>query len=402
MSRTHFSNKHRLAMTGAVVAVVFLILCLLSSNVFSFVPIEKADADTLELLHVVFRHGPRTPADTYPNDPYINHTFPPFGWGQITNNGKRELFGIGTWMRKRYADFMAPYYHPDAVHAQATGVARTHMTLQTVLASFFPPKDTAMEWNPKYNWQPVPVFSQPLNDDTLLLVRTPCPRYFEALGEVLELPNVRAEIEPYLSMFSELTALTGLNITQPEDVQSLYLTLLAEQEFGLQLPQWTKTYFPQQMQFLTDQSYIYNVYTPEMQKIKAGPFLKKMFTEMLEKRNGELQPNKRKLFIYTGHDTTVVNILSALKVWKPQLPRYSVMTIFELHKNKNTGEYYVETYFRSNAKAPLEKLTIPGCDFQCPLDKLIKLSQDVIPTEADKERCKSRNEDFTEPPLKGP
>lgn len=59
-------------------------------------------------------------------------------------------------------------------------------------------------------------------------MRTPCPRYFEALSEVLELPNVKAEIEPYLDMLSELSLLTGMNLTQPEDVQSLYLTLLAE------------------------------------------------------------------------------------------------------------------------------------------------------------------------------
>uniref|UniRef100_W8BS13 Venom acid phosphatase Acph-1 n=1 Tax=Ceratitis capitata TaxID=7213 RepID=W8BS13_CERCA len=402
MSRTHFSNKHRLAMTGAVVALIFFIFCLLSTNVFTFVAIDKADADTLQLLHVVFRHGPRTPADTYPNDPHINQTFYPFGWGHITNNGKRELFGMGTWLRKRYGDFLAPHYSPDAVYAQATGVPRTHMTLQTVMASFFPPRNTPMEWNAKYNWQPVPIFSQPLNEDSLLLVRTPCPRYFEALSEVLESPAVKAEIEPYTGMLAELSALSGLNITTPEDVQSLYLTLLAEQEFGLQLPQWTASYYPERMQFLTDQSYVYNVYTPEMQKIKAGPFLKKMFVEMLEKRDGKLKPSDRKLFIYTGHDTTVVNILASLKIWQRQLPRYSVMTMFELHKNQTSGEYYVEIYFRSNAKAPIEKLTIPGCDFQCPLDKLIELSADVVPTDADNDRCLSKNEGYTEPPLKGP
>lgn len=33
----------------------------------------------------VFRHGARTPADTYPTDPHINETFQPYGWGQITN-----------------------------------------------------------------------------------------------------------------------------------------------------------------------------------------------------------------------------------------------------------------------------------------------------------------------------
>ncbi|XP_017957903.1 venom acid phosphatase Acph-1 [Drosophila navojoa] len=403
MPRSHFTRRHCLAMTGALVAFTLLILCFTHSTLISGkITDPGTDESTLELLHVVFRHGPRTPADTYPLDPHVNETYYPFGWGQVTNNGKRELFSIGSWLRKRYGKFLAPYYSPDLVHAQATGVPRTHMTLQTVLASFFPPKGTAMEWNSKYNWQPIPVFSQQLNEDTLLLVRTPCPRYFEALHEVYELPEVKKEIEPYLDMFKELAAHTGLSFNEPEDVQSLYLTLLAEQEWGLDLPEWTKQYFPEKMQFLTEQSYVYNVYTPEMQKIKAGPFLKKMFDEMQQKRNGTLKPEKRKLFIYTGHDSTVVNVLSGLKIWERQLPRYSVMALFELHKNKETGDYWVEIYFRNNPKAPAQKLTVPGCEFQCPLDKLLELAADVVPTEADANRCDAQNEQFTEPPLRGP
>lgn len=31
------------------------------------------------------RHGPRTPVDTYPNDPYLKSKFEPIGWGHITN-----------------------------------------------------------------------------------------------------------------------------------------------------------------------------------------------------------------------------------------------------------------------------------------------------------------------------
>lgn len=236
----------------------------------------------------------------------------------------------------------------------------------------------------------------------LLLVRTPCPRYFEALHEVYELPEVKEEIAPYLEMYKELALHSGLSFKEPEDVQSLYLTLLAEQEWGLDLPEWTKDYFPDKMQFLAEQSYVYNVYTPEMQKIKAGPFLKKMFDEMQQKRNETLKPDMRKLFIYTGHDSTVVNILAALKIWERQLPRYSVMALFELHKNKETGDYWVEIYFRNNPKAQAEKLTIPGCDFQCPLDKLLELAQDVVPTDADAKRCAAQNEQFTEPPLRGP
>ncbi|BFF97117.1 venom acid phosphatase Acph-1 [Drosophila madeirensis] len=404
MPRSHFTRRHCLAMTGGLIATgLLLIWCLAHSTIVSGKLYDPAaDKSTLELLHVVFRHGPRTPADTYPRDPYVNETYYPYGWGQVTNNGKRELFNIGTWLRKRYGKFLAPHYSPDLVHAQATGVSRTHMTMQTVLASFLPPKGTDMEWNSKFNWQPIPVFSQELNEDTLLLVRTPCPRYFEALHEVYDLPEVKQEVAPYLDMYKELETHTGLSFKEPEDVQSLYLTLLAEQEWGLKLPEWTNEYFPEKLQFLAEQSYVYNVYTPEMQKIKGGPFLKKMFGEMQQKQNGTLKPSARKMYIYTGHDSTVVNILSALKIWKRQLPRYSSMAIFELHKSKETGEYWVEIYFRNDPKAQAQKLTVPGCEFKCPLDKLQQLARDVVPTELDDNRCDSRNEAFTEPPLRGP
>lgn len=41
------------------------------------------------------RHGIRTPASTYPNDPYINDTFYPVGWGQITNVSEIHNLFIG-------------------------------------------------------------------------------------------------------------------------------------------------------------------------------------------------------------------------------------------------------------------------------------------------------------------
>lgn len=216
------------------------------------------------------------------------------------------------------------------------------MTLATVLASMFPPQNTPMEWHPTLNWQPIPIFSEPLDQDSLLLVRTPCPRYFEARDEVFERHEVKAETQKYQPLFENLTKITGMNVTNAEHINSLYITLEAERDFGLKLPDWAQEYFPKKMQYLAEQSYVYNAYTAEMQKIKGGPFLKKMFSDMQKKREQKLKPFDRKMFIYTGHDWTVGNILSALKVWDRQMPRFSVMAIFELHKNPHTQEYYVE------------------------------------------------------------
>lgn len=101
------------------------------------------------------------------------------------------------------------------------------MSVQLVLAGFYPPKGTALEWNKKLNWLPIPYNYEELDKDTLLLVRTTCPRYHEELDRVFseDLAGVMEENKP---LFDELTEITGMPVKTPDDVQSLYSTLKAE------------------------------------------------------------------------------------------------------------------------------------------------------------------------------
>lgn len=113
------------------------------------------------------------------------------------------------------------------VYAQSTGVTRTKMSLQLLLAGFFPPKGTPLEWNKNLNWLPIPYNYQELDQDTLLLVRTTCPRYHEELERVFS-EDIAAELEESKEMLEKLSNITGLLIKTPDDVQSLYSTLKAE------------------------------------------------------------------------------------------------------------------------------------------------------------------------------
>jgi prostatic aicd phosphatase len=102
------------------------------------------------------------------------------------------------------------------------------MSLQLVLASLYPPKQTSLEWNKNLNWQPIPYSYEDLDKDSLLLVRTSCPRYHEALEKVLQ-SDVKHELEGENAlMLEKLSNITGLSIKTPDDVQSLYSTLKAE------------------------------------------------------------------------------------------------------------------------------------------------------------------------------
>ncbi|XP_031620487.1 prostatic acid phosphatase-like isoform X2 [Contarinia nasturtii] len=364
---------------------------------------KRHDLDGKELLlvSVLMRHGPRTPADTYPKDPHINETFAPFGWGHITNKGKQDLYETGQWLRSRYGNFLGSTYQPDAVWAQSTGVTRAQMSLQVILAALFPPQGTAMEWNRRLNWQPIPIFSEPLEQDTLLLVRTPCPRYYEAVEEVLASDDVKKVLDENANLFEELTKYTGMAIKTPDDVQSLYSTLRAEHEYGLSLPKWTQDYYPDKLENITDLSYIYNIYTNELKQLKAGPFIQKLINEFQHKQDGTLKPKDLKISLYTGHDSSVVNVLSGFNVWEKQFPVYGIMAIFELVRDKKSGEVGVQMYLRKSATSGAIPLIIPGCQHFCPLSTFIELGEKVIPKDR-AAACVPRNKDFVTPPPSGP
>ncbi|KAJ4440010.1 hypothetical protein ANN_08141, partial [Periplaneta americana] len=147
----------------------------------------------------VFRHGERTPSDTYPEDPYFNFTFEPVGWGQLTNVGKLSQYQQGQYLRTRYGEFLGNIY--------------------------------------------------------------------------------------------------------------------TQEDYNLTLPEWTHGIYPDRLIPLTVFSFVLNAYNDELQKLKGGLLLKKILSDTKAKTDRTLSPADRKMYMYAGHDSTVTNLLSALKVW---------------------------------------------------------------------------------------
>lgn len=201
-------------------------------------------------------------------------------------------------------------------------------------------------------------------------------------------------------LFRNLTTIVGESIKTPDDVQSLYSTLRAEHEFGLTLPEWTKEYYPDKLLPLTRLSYVLNVYNDELKKLKGGPFLKKTLGEWEAVIADETSVNNKKMFIYAGHDSTVVNFLSVFNAWHEQFPNYSIMGLFELLKHRRTGKFVVRIYQKNVGEQPTG-LQIPGCSEYCPVDHLKTLLANHIPIDMIQD-CKAHAADFEEPPPRGP
>lgn len=362
---------------------------------------EDVSPSTLRLLHVVFRHGERTPADTYPNDPYIDYDLAPVGWGQLTNRGKRQLYEQGKWMRRRYNRFLGDWYHPDVVHVQSTDVDRTKMSAMLTMAGMWPPS-AEQQWSDEMpNWQPAAIDSQPLNQDNLLLVRVPCGRYDEELERVMETPEVQALLEQWAPLMEKLSKITGQKIATPDDVQSLYSTLKAEEGFNLTLPQWTRSFYPDEMEDITAMSFVINAMTRDLQKIKGGPLIKEILEHSMQKAQGVLKPKNRKLFVYAGHDSTISNVLMALQTWDLQIPTYGILILFEVHEDPKSHEFGLKVFLRNSTEAEPYPLTIPDCGHFCPLRQLVKLTQEIIPTNLEQD-CKPHDPMYKPRPPSGP
>jgi hypothetical protein len=94
---------------------------------------------------------------------------------------------------------------------------------------------------------------------------------------------------------------------------------------------------------------MYNIYVLfvvlilEFSCLFSGPLLKDIVTHMNEKKHGSLNPN-RKLWIYSGHDTTIYSLLNTMGINNNLLVPYAAVLMIELRLN-NTGNYVVTVSF---------------------------------------------------------
>lgn len=166
------------------------------------------------------------------------------------------------------------------------------------------------------------------------------------------------------------------------------------------LPDWITPYYPDKLTTPTIFSYVLNAYSDTLKRLKGGVLLKKLISDWTNKSQGRLKPTQRKAFLYGGHDSTISNLLSALNVWDPQIPGYGITILLEFSKDRITNQYGIEIFLRNSTADPT-RLTIPGCEEFCTLDKLVKLRSNVIPQNWEEE-CKTDDPNYTVPPPSGP
>ncbi|NP_001315418.1 venom acid phosphatase Acph-1 [Apis cerana] len=333
----------------------------------------------LKQINVIFRHGDRIPDEKnemYPKDPYLYDDLYPLERGELTNSGKMREYQLGQFLRERYGDFLGDIYTEESVSALSSFYDRTKMSLQLVLAALYPP-NKLQQWNEDLNWQPIATKYLRRYEDNIFLPED-CLLFTIEFDRVLESPRGKYEFSKYDKLKKKLEEWTGKNITTPWDYYYIYHTLVAEQSYGLTLPSWTNNIFPRGELFDAT-VFTYNITnsTPLLKKLYGGPLLRIFTKHMLDVVSGT-QKKKRKIYLFSGHESNIAAVLHALQLYYPHVPEYSSSIIMELHNIE--GTHYVKIVYYLGIPSEARELQLPGCEVLCPLYKYLQLIENVIPS----------------------
>lgn len=99
--------------------------------------------------------------------------------------------------------------------------------------------------------------------------------------------------------------------------------------FGLliRLPEWAQKAINGPMEYIAQFDYKTYADTPELARLKSGFLLKEMFEHISQKVSGTLKPN-RSLWLYSGHDLTILNMLNSLGLFEVCLNIFNWLWIF--------------------------------------------------------------------------
>ncbi|XP_067217330.1 lysosomal acid phosphatase isoform X1 [Linepithema humile] len=391
--RTSMGNcrSRKLGICVSVVALGIFIACTLLAYTAFASPVTNHA--TLQQVVFLFRHGDRTPTETYPKDPYINYTWPG-GWGALTKvcaqysdtveKGMLQLYNLGQWIRSEYGTIIGNKFESATTLVHSTDADRCIMSAQALLARLFLPNPEDM-FIPGLEWTPVPVHAIPRNLDKLLAVKAPCPRLAEALKQayINEEKRSGAKMADY---YKELTSHTGQNMTTITDVEFLYNTLEIEEQHDLKLPTWTQKFYNNEMREIATRSLAIFTESTTQKRLLGGPLLKEILHGMEETRTSS---TPKRSYFYSAHDITIVNVLRTMgftnELFKPD---YGAMLIFELHLVNNGADQEVKAlYLNSTETSTTHPMKIPNCASPCLLQNLKQVWRKVIPNDWDAE-CK--------------
>eukprot|EP00698_Gefionella_okellyi_P008430 TRINITY_DN2094_c0_g1_i1.p1 TRINITY_DN2094_c0_g1~~TRINITY_DN2094_c0_g1_i1.p1 ORF type:complete len:355 (+),score=54.92 TRINITY_DN2094_c0_g1_i1:105-1169(+) len=244
--------------------------------------------------------------------------------GQLTTIGFDEVAALGAWLQQAYVvntPLIDGSYNADQVYVRSSNVPRTIQSAQGILAGLFPQmkptSDSAVV---------VPIIVRDSGTEDMHLNPSYCPRMVEAASEALLLdPAVVAQITVMLDPIRKILE-DAFNSTDPLLALEYYDNMNCRAHHNLSQPAGIT---PEVLQVLTDVWGLLGGVLFNSTTFSMGSF----WTTLL---NNLQHPEQTvKLFLFSGHDTSVGPLLSALQLYNGTWPPYASNIVLELWQNSS-------------------------------------------------------------------
>lgn len=281
--------------------------------------------------------------------------------GQLTNIGHQQAYDLGSELRRKYIDkvkLLDPHFLKEEVEARTTNFQRTINTLQGVLSGIYPnlPNSNII----------VPVLTSGETDEILYADSKSCPH----LGTFLEASKalIRSQLRGAndLGLLASKTKEEMKRILNLDDAyfdrswtwSDIHDAMTSMRTHGKKIPEELvrRPELLEAVDRLATKEFsafvapsIQDEHGKAILRLSMGVLLHTLIENIESKIRSKAGP---KLYLYSGHDSSVMPVLAALGVSIDSWPPYCSNVVIELWERRD-GQHVVRCFFNH------EEISIP-------------------------------------------
>lgn len=381
----------------------------------------------LKMVHIVWRHGDRSPTTTFNADPFQEDswTFGGGGWGQLSPLGMYQHLTLGKKLRNRYVNavnstynFLPSVYDQKTMYVRSTGINRTLISATSNMLGMYGQDGynsiAGIDFPDAQGWPrgyvPIPIHTVDYDSDHIGNMDSDCPRrewlwnLAQQSDEVINWRNsdaVSSVIANLTSFVNQTWSLEDFWIVP----DALFIEQIYFNESLRKKNTWFTDDFYNQIVAVNDQIYMYEygIFNKtvtmqnmniglELLKVRSGPLMNDMVDRINRKSDCSYGGSKEndcnwinglKYFVYSAHDETVYAVLVALGIERFAIiphgyPLYSAAVSVEYWRNTTDNSDYFKLVYHKQSGDDFTVMTseIEGCERDyCSMDILKQVAK---------------------------
>ncbi|OGT53808.1 MAG: hypothetical protein A3E84_03785 [Gammaproteobacteria bacterium RIFCSPHIGHO2_12_FULL_42_13] len=307
--------------------------------------VSSASFATEKLLFAVdiIRHGDRTPIYEIPKAPYQWKE----GLGQLTTTGMKQEIKLGEALRKKYVNqyrLLPAKYQPETVYVRSTSWDRTIMSAEFLLRGLYPDNTRSLDY-----YAAIPIDTVPNEDDNLLLAKPNKNVFAIAKNYLINKKSWHDQASTMQAKLNAWQAETGIPLTNFSNLNQLADNLRIRKLKNVPLPAGMSNQDAEQIMAMSEAADV-NAFKNKYNFPMGKECLKKINAYVNAAKSGK---TPLKYVLFSGHDTTILSVMSALDTPLDTNPPYASHLNFSLYSNND--RYYVKVSYND------KPVNVPAC-----------------------------------------